>query len=65
MKRRLIYIFALLLLAMSCQREDLAVSSDGDALNLAFRVQISDMAEVATKAVDPDGGGIQHIILYC
>ena len=65
MRKILTYMFAVLLLAVSCQREDLAVPSDGDAFELAFRVQISDMAEVATKAVDPDGGGIQHIILYC
>ena len=41
----------------------------GDApegfINLSIRMQAPQMSQVQTKAVDPDGGGVQHIILYC
>ena len=32
---------------------------------LDFDVVVPDMNRVATKAVDPDGRGVQNIVLYC
>lgn len=55
------YLILLLALAVSCQREGF-VHSDAQ---LSLRFEVSDMNIVHTKAVDPDGGGVQNIILYC
>ena len=65
MRKVIAYICVVLFLMTSCQREDFGVDTAPESLELAFRVQIPDMTEVSTKAVDPDGGGVQHIILYC
>ncbi len=65
MRRTLICLIASVCLAVSCQREDFGAGQVSEHLDLSFRVQIPDMYEVCTKAVDPDGGGIQHIVLYC
>lgn len=60
-------LFALLV-AVSCQ-EELSCPSEVEApegyVNLSFSATVPDMDLVSTRAVDPDGGGIQHIILYC
>ena len=68
MKGRFIYIALLFALVFSCQGEELrpdgGMSSDG-TVELSFGVVVPDMAEVTTRAVDPDGGGVQHIVLYC
>jgi hypothetical protein len=54
--------------AVSCQ-EELSCPSEVEApegyVNLSFSATVPDMDLVSTRAVDPDGGGIQHIILYC
>lgn len=65
MRKVLTYLMMLLFLALSCQSEDFVQNSVSGNLDLAFRVQIPDMTQVCTRAVDPDGGGVQHIILYC
>lgn len=65
MRKVIAYICVVLFLMTSCQREDFGVDTAPESLELAFRVQVPDMTEVSTKAVDPDGGGVQHIILYC
>lgn len=64
--RYILMFFALL--AVSCQEEILHTSPDEAPegyMNISFSAQVPDMKVVDTKAVDPDGGGIQHIILYC
>ena len=65
MRKILSYIFVALvsLLAFSCRQEDFA-SQDGP-LVLDFDVVVPDMNKVVTKAVDPDGRGVQNIVLYC
>lgn len=65
MRKILTYFIASVCLMASCQREEFGVGQVPEHLDISFRVQISDMSEVCTKAVDPDGGGVQHIILYC
>ncbi len=34
-------------------------------MTLDFGVQVPDMAQVQTKAVDPDGGGVQQMTVFC
>ena len=65
MRKVLTYFIASVCLMVSCQREDFGLGQGSEQLDLSFRVQIPDMTQIRTKAVDPDGGGIQHIILYC
>ena len=60
---------AVLTLASACQREDILLP-DGDAkqdgyIDIRFHAQVPDMASVQTKAVDPDGGGVQQISVFC
>ncbi len=54
-------------LAASCQREILPpVDGMEDGYKtLQLSVSVPDMEEVATRAVDPDGGGVQNITLFC
>ena len=65
MRKILSYIFVarVSFLAFSCQQEDFA--SQNGPLVLDFDVVVPDMDKVATKAVDPDGRGVQNIVLYC
>lgn len=60
---------AIMTLNTACQREDLLlpegkVSQDG-YVNIRFKVDVPDMDQVYTKAVDPDGGGVQQISVFC
>ena len=73
MKTRIINIIialaGLLVLGTACQREDFllpdtAPEQDG-YINLRFNVEVPDMQVVETKAVDPDGGGVQQISVFC
>ena len=34
-------------------------------ITLDFAVQVPEMAQVETKAVDPDGGGVQQMTVFC
>ncbi len=54
-------------MAISCQRELLTPDTDVEDGNIELNLSIvvPDMAEVATKAVDPDGGGVQNITVFC
>lgn len=63
MRKLIAYVFTAMFLMTSCLKEDLGVGQG--TMDLIFDLQISDMSDIYTKAVDPDGGGIQHIILYC
>ena len=71
MKRILNTIMSLAVVALcgvACQREDLLFPEDlapAGYVNLNVKVQVPDMEEVQTKAVDPDGGGVQQISLFC
>ena len=62
-------IAAVLTISSACQQEDILlpegnVAKDG-YMNLSFAVQVPDMDVVQTKAVDPDGGGVQQISVFC
>ena len=69
--KRLLYIFAIIIAALTlqgCERE--VLQTDGTEvpegympLNIAFSAPV--MSEVSTKAVDPDGKGINNITLFC
>ena len=49
--------------------EDIAPSVNEEAPAgykvLEFKVQVPDMDQVQTKAVDPDGGGVQQVTVFC
>lgn len=60
---------AVLTLGTACQREDIllpgGVTQQKGYTDIRFNVQVPDMASVQTKAVDPDGGGVQQISVFC
>ena len=65
----IIAIAAILTFGTACQREDFllpegSVAQDG-YVNLRFNVDVPDMDQVQTRAVDPDGGGVQQISVFC
>ena len=63
-----IALAALVSLGVSCQKEDLLLpggKTPAGYVNLSFNVQVPEMEEVQTKAVDPDGGGVQQISVFC
>lgn len=71
MIRRLIYtalsIAALSLPLVSCSDHDFfggSVDDDG-MITLRFSADVPDMTVVDTRAVDPDGGGVQNMTLFC
>lgn len=53
---------------MSCVEDlvgpDTNVSPEG-YMTIDFAVQVPDMNQVQTKAVDPDGGGVQQMTVFC
>ena len=53
----------------SCQREDFLVPGIDDTpegyVTVGFSAEVPEMNEVQTKAVDPDGGGVQNITAFC
>lgn len=65
----IITLAGILALSVACQREDLMLpdmnpSKDG-YIDLQVSVDVPDMDIVQTKAVDPDGGGVQQISVFC
>lgn len=73
MKTRIIHIIialaGIIALNTSCQREDLLLPETGTGkdgyVQLNLNVEVPDMDIVKTKAVDPDGGGVQQISVFC
>lgn len=73
MKKRIINtivaLAGILTLNLACQREDYLlpdVNATRDGyVDLCFNVEVPDMDIVHTKAVDPDGGGVQQISVFC
>ncbi len=71
MKTKLKYIVSvlagLMALTASCQREILPSADEVDDgyRTILLSISVPDMVDVATKAVDPDGGGVQNITLFC
>ena len=71
MKNRMKYMIVALAgavaMALSCQSENLLVPDtpvDG-YVRIDFRTDVPVMSEVRTKAVDPDGGGVQNMQVFC
>lgn len=55
-------------LMLSCQREEADIVenvAESGVIELSFDVNVPEMSGIVTKAVDPDGGGIQNLVLYC
>ena len=53
----------------SCQREELPIPGINDVpegyRTIEFMAEVPQMNEVQTKAVDPDGGGVQNMTIFC
>lgn len=73
MKKRIIYtvviLIGMLAILGACRQdewrdESLPAVKEG-YLALRFSAEIPDMQEVETRAVDPDGGGVQNMTLFC
>lgn len=65
----IIALAGILALNVACQREDF-LSPEGNEtqdgyVTLRFNVEVPDMDVVQTRAVDPDGGGVQQISVFC
>ena len=65
----IIALAGILATTIACQREDLLLpdvnpSNDG-YIDLKISVDVPDMDVVQTKAVDPDGAGVQQISVFC
>lgn len=66
---RIAATFAILIgLSVSCTR-DIIIPDANDALEgyrtLEFVAQVPEMSQIQTKAVDPDGGGVQNMTIFC
>ena len=65
----LMTLVGLVVLGSACQREDFLLPDLNDApegyVTVKFMAQVTDMNEVKTKAVDPDGGGVQQMTVFC
>lgn len=69
---RITYMMVSLLwvaLSISCQREDLGYANTADTpagyKTIEFVAQVPDMEIVQTRAVDPDGAGVQQMTVFC
>ena len=54
--------------AVACHKDDFVTDIpqvESDMMHLRFGVVSPDMRQVSTRAVDPDGKGIQNITLFC
>ena len=72
MKKKVKYLMTVILAAVmtiSCQQDDLFnpdVDNTPDGYKtIEFVAQVPDMNIVQTRAVDPDGGGVQQITVFC
>lgn len=73
MKNRIIntviVLIGVLAFTTGCQTEDILMPEAGNApegyRNIGFYVDVPAMTQVQTRAVDPDGGGVQQISVFC
>lgn len=72
MKTRILNIIiafaGILTLSAACQREDIFGGIEdvpAGYKTVEFMVQVPDMEMVQTRAVDPDGGGVQQLTVFC
>lgn len=62
------YIFCMLtaLLMVSCQEQEILHSDDQEGyITLRFMMDVAVQDNIWTKAVDPDGGGVQQMQVFC
>lgn len=68
MKYMILALAGAMALAASCQREDL-ILQDVPAVDgyrtIECMIQVPEMNQVHTKAVDPDGAGVQQMTVFC
>lgn len=53
---------------VSCQKVDLILPEEGKLdgyRTIEFKIDVPEMTHVHTKAVDPDGGGVQKMTVFC
>lgn len=61
-----ILMFCAFVLMFSCQEETLVPEKVQDGyISVEFMTDVAFMEDVATKAVDPDGGGVQQMQVFC
>lgn len=69
MKYMMMALVGALTLMTSCYEEELHLPGDGAVpegyTTVSFVAQVPDMETVKTRAVDPDGGGVQQITVFC
>ena len=73
MKRLLNIMFAvaLALVMVACHQDDLlpdqplAPEAEGEMMSIRFGAMIPDDIKVSTRAVDPDGRGVQNLSVFC
>ena len=69
MKHMILALAGAMVVALSCQSEDMLIpeinSSRDGYVTIEFRADVPDMNAVQTKAVDPDGGGVQQMQVFC
>ena len=71
MKNRMRYMIlalaGVLTLTAACQREDLLPADNAPEgyRTIEFYAEVPGMEEVMTKAVDPDGAGVQQMTVFC
>ena len=66
--RNIMVLAAVAMAAVACQTDDLIGENpqpQSDQISIRFGVVSPDMRQVNTRAVDPDGKGIQNITLFC
>lgn len=64
--KKYIALAGIMALTVACEREILPPAVDMDGyITLNLSVNVPDMQQVETRAVDPDGGGVQNITLFC
>lgn len=66
---KLVALLAVSALLASCSESELWQNPQTEArdgyIMLNFKTEIPAMQEVVTRAVDPDGGGVQDMTLFC
>ena len=69
MKYRLMVLIGVLALMTSCNKDELQIPEADTVpagyMAIEFMAQVPDMSIVNTRAVDPDGGGVQQITVFC
>ena len=65
----LVSVVTFLGIVTSCQIEDLPLSVINEVPEgyraIEFMAEVPRMNEVQTRAVDPDGGGVQNMTIFC